>query len=698
MAGGSTKENANVQLYEWNKTAAQRWHFEYDTKGGYYTITCKNSGKALTATAKRSGANVCMRKPQNLASQRWIVEKSGSRFIIRSAWDKNLVLDVSGASTRNGANIQVYKANGTKAQLFAIASYTVPASTATIEKGAYTISAMCSKGKVLDVSGASRGNGANVQQYASNGTYAQRFWIEPAGKGYYRIFNIGSGLALDVSGASVKDGANVWQYGWNGTEAQLWSVSGNNSIGYTFTSVCSGKVLDVCGASSANGANVWQYSPNNTPAQRFKLNKTALLSPGYVTLAGAFSTGRVIDVPGATTKAGTQLQMYSANGTQAQKYLVAFEGSGNYSLRSCASGLFVAAAGNGAIVQQSGKYLWKVTYYGTGNMARRGIMFEAATGKAAIYATGSGQSAKLRSEAPANKTSHMFLPGSTQLLNNGYYIIKSAAANKVLDIAGGSSKAGANVQVYQPNKTAAQVFYIEHAGNGNYTIVNAGSKKSVGVSGSDVRQLNMGTGADKLWFPEIAAGGSVTFRNAKTSSLLTATGTGNSANVNVKAAAGTAYQRWVLTPTSEPSNLSAVAQRALSKINGKGSSTSYMIAVDLSNHYVVVFRGSAGSWKFDRMFQCTNGSKSTPTVTGDFSIGSKGYSFDGPYQNYTCYYWTQFYGDYLFHSVIYKYHSWTVDVPDLGKAWSHGCVRLAIENAKWIQDHVPYGSHVYIYN
>ena len=131
---------------------------------------------------------------------------------------------------------------------------------------------------------------------------------------------------------------------------------------------------------------------------------------------------------------------------------------------------------------------------------------------------------------------------------------------------------------------------------------------------------------------------------------------------------------------------------------GKSSATTFFVAVDLSNHYVMIFRGSAGNWKLDRMFQCTNGTASTPTPTGDYTIGARGFQFNGDWLTYSCYYWTQFYGSYLFHSVIYNYNSNTVQDGRLGMYLSHGCVRLAIDNAKWIMYNVDSGSHVYIYN
>ncbi|MCD8365775.1 MAG: L,D-transpeptidase family protein, partial [Clostridiales bacterium] len=66
--------------------------------------------------------------------------------------------------------------------------------------------------------------------------------------------------------------------------------------------------------------------------------------------------------------------------------------------------------------------------------------------------------------------------------------------------------------------------------------------------------------------------------------------------------------------------------------------------------------------------------------------------------SYTCWYYTQFYGNYLFHSVLYYPGSMTrVKDGRLGMNLSHGCVRLSMTNAKWIYDNIPIGTKVYVY-
>lgn len=66
-------------------------------------------------------------------------------------------------------------------------------------------------------------------------------------------------------------------------------------------------------------------------------------------------------------------------------------------------------------------------------------------------------------------------------------------------------------------------------------------------------------------------------------------------------------------------------------------------------------------------------------MIGEYQVYGKGYSFG---HGYTCYYYTQFYGDYLFHSSPYYVNSNRVMDPTMGVPSSAGCVRLEIQNAK----------------
>lgn len=130
------------------------------------------------------------------------------------------------------------------------------------------------------------------------------------------------------------------------------------------------------------------------------------------------------------------------------------------------------------------------------------------------------------------------------------------------------------------------------------------------------------------------------------------------------------------------------------KANMYSSSTGYIALVSRATHKVAIFQGYQGNWNCVKFWDCADGKASTPTVTGVFKVGSRGYYFNSG--SYRCYWWTQFYHDYLFHSVLYNWSGVLVD-GRVGMGLSHGCVRLQIDNAKWIYDHIPSGTTVVVY-
>ena len=135
--------------------------------------------------------------------------------------------------------------------------------------------------------------------------------------------------------------------------------------------------------------------------------------------------------------------------------------------------------------------------------------------------------------------------------------------------------------------------------------------------------------------------------------------------------------------------------KMLSKAQSYSSSTKWLILVDTKANKVGIYNGSKNNWTEKKYWSCTSGAASTPTVKGSFTVKSKGLAFGS---GYTCWYYTQFYGNYLFHSVLYNPGSKTsIQDGRLGINASHGCVRLSLTNAKWIYDNIPRGTKVIIY-
>ena len=119
IAGGSTSNKANLQLYKGNGSAAQNFIFTY-RGNGLYSITNKKSGKVLDVAGGKAvnKANVQQYTWNGSKGQLWEIDELGECYRIRSALDKNYVLDLSGGKAANKKNIQLYKANGSKAQIW----------------------------------------------------------------------------------------------------------------------------------------------------------------------------------------------------------------------------------------------------------------------------------------------------------------------------------------------------------------------------------------------------------------------------------------------------------------------------------------------------------------------------------------------------------------------------------------------------
>ena len=140
-----------------------------------------------------------------------------------------------------------------------------------------------------------------------------------------------------------------------------------------------------------------------------------------------------------------------------------------------------------------------------------------------------------------------------------------------------------------------------------------------------------------------------------------------------------------------------VQSEMASRAQNYNSSTDYMIMVDRSAKKVGIMRG--GNKRLDKYWSCCVGAPSTPTITGVYRLGSKGKYFNTGTTG-RCWYYSQISGSYLFHSVIYDRQSSPNYIMDgtMGKAVSHGCVRLDVSNAKYIYDYVPSGTTIVIYN
>ena len=115
--GGSKENAANVQLYRYNDTNAQKFTITYQSDG-YYKITNVNSGKVLDCAegGKTNRTNIQQYSRNNTAAQRWKLTNAGAGYYTMTCKCNNLLADVDSGKVSNGVNIQMFASNGTAAQ------------------------------------------------------------------------------------------------------------------------------------------------------------------------------------------------------------------------------------------------------------------------------------------------------------------------------------------------------------------------------------------------------------------------------------------------------------------------------------------------------------------------------------------------------------------------------------------------------
>lgn len=142
----------------------------------------------------------------------------------------------------------------------------------------------------LDVDGASREAGANVQLYTGNGTRAQTFHIASNGDGTYTLNIPFSRKALDVRYGGMTPGTNVQQWNRNGSNAQKWRIEYDGTGAVRMVSVLNGLALQVSGNSAVDGANVELGFASGGIQQRFMLTPTTYVPDDFSDLLAHFST------------------------------------------------------------------------------------------------------------------------------------------------------------------------------------------------------------------------------------------------------------------------------------------------------------------------------------------------------------------------------------------------------------------------
>ena len=373
VPGASKDEGTAVQLFARNDSDAQTFEFE-KTDDGFYIIKNTRSGLYLTLYTTwaelRNTTAVTQQGYYGGLSQKWCIKPAGNgQYVISSAMDCSMVLDVSGGVAQNGSAVQAYSDNGTAAQRWSFepaktvrerVDELAAANAGTVAPGTYAVRSALSSSCVLDAAGAGTADGTAAQAWSANGTDAQAWLVEDAGAGYVTVRNAASGLALDVPGGSACSGAQLQLWTPNGSWAQRW-VAVRDGAGVRLVSALDDTLsVDLPGASTADGSRLQLYSDNGTAAQRWSFvtpGCTQVVPNGVYVIKSAMNQNYVLDIDGASDANGANAQLYEANGTGAQAFALTWS-NGYYAISNVSSGKYLdlenGSNQNGANVQQQG--------------------------------------------------------------------------------------------------------------------------------------------------------------------------------------------------------------------------------------------------------------------------------------------------------------------------------------------------------
>ena len=404
-------------------------------------------------------------------------------YVIKSALNESLCLDVSQALSSDCANIQLFEYVKENQQKFQVKN---------MNNGYYTITALHS-GKLLDVANADKKPGTNVWQYGANNSDAQKWLIKATEDGTYNIISKCNGLYLNVDSKpeNVKNGTNIEVNTKDGSKNQefifeeIKPLVGKQTIKdgtYEIRTALNEKyVLDVNQALNSDGANIQLFEYVKENQQKFKVK---YVGNGYYTIT-ALHSKKVLDVANASKTPGTNVWQYGANNSDAQKWIIQETEDGYYNMISKCNELYLNVAGK---------------------TAKNSVNIE------------------VNEESKTNAQKFKFVKASEvngktiigeKTIADGVYAIKSVLNEKyVLDVNQASKSDCANIQLFEYVEENQQKFYVKYIGNGNYTLTIIHSGKVLDVanagttSGTNVWQYASNNSDAQKWIIKKADDGS----------------------------------------------------------------------------------------------------------------------------------------------------------------------------------------------
>ena len=454
IEGASTSNGGILQIWDSVNVNQQKFDIIY-TEDGYYKIKAKHSNKVLTVESNtpEEGSKIEQQEDNNLDTQKWIIKKQSEGVYSIISKCENLYIDLGDNNVKNGQDLQLKYKTGSSAQKFILVNETPKNNIEQIEDGIYQIT--LKSNKVLDIEGASYNNVGNALIWQNNKAQNQKFQITKIGDtNEYKIISINSAKSLDVEGGNINLFSNLIQYEYNGQANQTWLLKNCGDGYYNIISKSSGLCLDVSnGKIYNNGANVQLCYQNGTDAQKFKLEPINIIENNTYEIEAKIDSNKVLDVSAASIEDGANIQLWTADNVDQQRFIFEAINSDTYKI--------LAKHSNKALTVDANKNVYQSTYTGEKNQQWQ-----------------------------------------IKAIGEGYYNLISKENGLFLDVCNGQANNGQNVWTWQENGNNAQKFRFI-AGIRKYYEEGTYGKSGLAIKGnwgnSNLKYYKIGKGSKSLF-------------------------------------------------------------------------------------------------------------------------------------------------------------------------------------------------------
>ncbi len=423
--------NRNFFMYfsEWfgdthGFNAAKRTIPDYDYK---ILSTDKTKSLHISGDSDKAGSSIVADNLSNGSNIFSFRKNTDNSYTIINSFSK-LALDIPYANATVGTKIQQWTNNGSNAQKWYIYSdgfsnYYI----SSVLAPSYVLSISKNNDIVLDVYGSQNSTPLKLIPVIKEKIPNNNYTIESLLK---------KDLLLDLYHNNPNENTNIDVNLANNTTAQTFSISLDSDSSSYIIKSNHGTILSIDSEKPQNGSNIVVSSDKKLCSQRFLILKNN--SNNSHVFYSLCDLSYAIDIVNASTANQTNVQLWNANGSNAQAWLLNIDKSGEESTVSDPDNTPTTKASEDSVQA-------------------------------------------LDNTSPTTPES--------PLVKDGNYIIHSAIKdNYVIDVAYAGKMNGTNINTWSKNSTAAQIFNIKYnSRNDTYQIINPNSGRAIDLSGATTR-------------------------------------------------------------------------------------------------------------------------------------------------------------------------------------------------------------------